>query len=210
MKLFNFFGLLFLAGCAGIAPNSLQHLDPSIKQTILVQSVGTYKAVLTAWQRVNDGWYRIYKTSAVIGRNGLASFGAKKEGDGQTPSGVYPLGPAFGYAPSMKTGLDYRQATENDFWVDDVNSPQYNQWVKGKPQAVSFEHMKRDDILYSYGAIISYNLNPIVFGAGSAIFMHIWRGYNKPTAGCVALNQRHLRKILHWLDKKLQPVIILE
>ncbi len=54
----------------------------------------------------------------------------KKEGDGKTPSGIYPLGPAFGYASSMDTGLAYRQATDNDFWVDDVRSLQYNQWVQ--------------------------------------------------------------------------------
>ena len=167
-------------------------------------------AQLSAWQRQGDHWHRSYLVSAVIGRNGLAPLGTKKEGDGRTPSGIFPLGPAFGYASSLATGLSYRQARDLDFWVDDVQSMQYNQWVTGKPKANSFERMKRSDNLYQYGIVIGYNANPIMPGAGSAIFMHVWRGYKSSTAGCVALNQRYLRKILRRLDQKYQPVIILE
>ena len=146
----------------------------------------------------------------MIGRNGIAPLGQKKEGDGRTPSGIYPLGSAFGYPVSIDTGLPYRQATDLDFWVDDTKSMQYNQWVHGTPIANSFEQMKRLDNLYQFGIVIGYNMNPIIPGAGSAIFMHVWRRYNSSTAGCVAVNQRYLRKILHWLDKQYQPVIILE
>ena len=134
----------------------------------------------------------------------------KKEGDGKTPSGIYPLGPAFGYAFMVNTGLDYLQATDIDFWVDDVQSIQYNQWVHGKPNANSFERMKRHDNLYQYGIVIGYNTHPVIPGNGSAIFMHVWRRYDSPTSGCVAVNQRYLRKILHWLNQHYQPVIILE
>lgn len=120
------------------------------------------------------------------------------------------MGPAFGYTPSVDTGLQYRQAGELDFWVDDAHSLQYNQWVNGIPAARSFEHMKRRDDLYQYGIVIGYNMRPVIPGAGSAIFMHVWRRYNAPTSGCVALNQRNLRKILRWLEQRYQPVIILE
>ena len=139
-----------------------------------------------------------------------AVAGEKKEGDGKTPSGIFPIGPAFGYAPSIDTGLLYRQATENDFWVDDEHSVQYNKWVRGAPAANSFERMKRFDGLYQYGIVIGYNMHPVIPGAGSAIFIHVWRKYNSPTSGCVALNQRNLRKILRWLDRHYQPVILLE
>ena len=119
-------------------------------------------------------------------------------------------GPAFGYAASVNTGLAYRQATDIDFWVDDIHSMQYNQWVTGTPAANSFEHMKRRDNLYQYGIVIGYNTHPVIPGAGSAIFMHVWRRYDSPTSGCVALDQRYLRKILRWLNQQYQPVIILE
>ncbi len=91
-----------------------------------------------------------------------------------------------------------------------MRSMQYNQWVRGTPAAGSFERLKRPDDLYQYGIVIGYNMHPVIPGAGSAIFMHVWRRYDSPTAGCVALNQRNLRKILRWLDRQYQPVIILE
>jgi len=147
---------------------------------------------------------------AMVGRKGIAPLNEKREGDGRTPSGIYPIGPAFGYASSFNTKLVYRQSTKNDFWVDDVNSRQYNQWVTGTPDAKSFEKMHRSDDLYKYGAVIEYNTDPIVPGNGSAIFMHIWRAPDKSTSGCVALSPRSLRKVLGWLDSQRHPVIILK
>jgi len=204
--------LLLLSGCTSITPKFLQILDRSISQAIYVHPVSknSHQAQLSAWQRQGSAWHRLYFISAVIGRNGLAAIGNKKEGDGKTPSGIFPLGPAFGYASSMDTGLPYRQATDNDFWVDDARSLQYNQWVKGVPAAGSFERLKRLDNLYQYGIVIGYNIHPVIPGAGSAIFMHVWRGYYSSTAGCVAVNQRNIRKILRWLSRQYQPVIILE
>jgi len=212
MKIILVLSLLALSGCSTIAPQALQGLDGSISQAILVHPIkqNYNQAQLSAWQKEGNKWHRLYFVSAVIGRNGLASAGGKKEGDGKTPSGTYPLGPAFGYASSIDTGLSYRQATDIDFWVDDARSMQYNHWVHGTPAASSFEKMKRCDNLYEYGIVIGYNTNPIIPGAGSAIFMHVWRRYNSSTAGCVAINERYLRKILHWLDQRYQPVIILE
>ena len=199
-----------VSGCSTLTPHALDGIDAS--QAILVIPAGSnsHQAVLSAWQKQGRGWHRVYRVSAVIGRHGMALAGAKREGDGKSPSGIYPLGPAFGYAPAIDTGLDYRQAMNNDFWVDDVKSMQYNQWVNGTPAASSFERMRRADNLYQYGIVIGYNRDPIVPKAGSAIFMHVWRRYNSPTSGCVALGQRNLRRILRWLNKKDQPVIILE
>ena len=201
-----------LSGCSTIPPQSLQSLNKSAAQAIYVHPTkkDSHKAFLSAWQKRGDSWHRVFFVSAVIGRNGLAASGEKKEGDGKTPSGTYPLGPAFGYAPSINTGLLYRQATDSDFWVDDVQSMQYNQWVSGTPDAKSFERMKRHDNLYQYGIVIGYNTLPVTAGAGSAIFMHVWRRYNNPTSGCVAVNQRYMRKILLWLGRQYRPVIILE
>ena len=218
------FSLLVSSGCSTGVPRSLSGIDGSIRQAIYVSPTkkDSHQAYLSAWQRQGIGWHRLYYVSAVIGRNGLAPVGMKHEGDGKTPSGIYPLGPAFGYASSIDTHLQYRQAGDLDFWVDDAQSLQYNQWVNGTPDAKSFERMKRADNLYQYGIVIGYNMpryrsdgaldagHPIIPGAGSAIFMHVWRRYDAPTSGCVAVNQRNLRKILRWLDQQYQPVIILE
>ena len=207
-----YFILLVAQGCCPITPHALQELEAPIKQAIVVHPLNknSTQAQLSTWQREGGIWRRLLFISAVIGKNGLAVAGQKKEGDGKTPSGVYPLGPAFGYAPSINTDLSYRQAGPNDFWVDDRQSRQYNQWVSGMPNAKSFERMRRPDGLYQYGIVIGYNRHPVISGAGSAIFMHVWRGYNSPTSGCVAVNQRYLRKILHWLNRQEKPVILLE
>ena len=212
LELILCFCLLAVCGCSTVVPKSLYSIDGSISQAIFVHPTmkNSNQAQLSAWQRQGSGWHRYYLVSAVIGRNGLAASGEKKEGDGKTPSGIFPLESAFGYAPAVVTGLQYRQAGKLDFWVDDISSLQYNHWVSGTPAASSFERMRRLDDLYQYGIVIGYNRHPVIPGAGSAIFMHVWRRYNSPTSGCVALNQRYLRKILRWLDQQYQPIIILE
>jgi L,D-peptidoglycan transpeptidase YkuD (ErfK/YbiS/YcfS/YnhG family) len=165
---------------------------------------------ISAWEKEGSWWVKKFATmSAVIGRNGFAAPGEKREGDGRTPSGIYALKRAFGYAPSVDTGLDYRQATADDFWVDDPNSPQYNRWVRGTPQAASYEVLRRDDGLYSQAIVIEYNTQRVVPGYGSAIFLHVWRNSDAPTAGCVATSARNVKRLLKWLDASKEPVIIL-
>lgn len=147
---------------------------------------------------------------ATIGRNGFAPLDQKREGDGKTPSGVYKLGQAFGYAESLPTKMPYRQALSDDLWVDDANAPDYNRWVKkGYTRAGSYEKMRRADALYKYGIVIEYNTDPVVKGHGSAIFLHIWKQPGATTAGCVAVSEQDILKILSWLDPSAAPAIII-
>jgi L,D-peptidoglycan transpeptidase YkuD (ErfK/YbiS/YcfS/YnhG family) len=210
------FILVGLSGCATLLPSkqppqTLQSLPVETQQAIIVEPLNSSRARLTAWEFRDNRWQPAFlPMRAMVGRKGIAPLNEKREGDGRTPSGNYPIGTAFGYAPSFATRLPYRQSTGQDFWVDDVNSPQYNRWVTGKPDAKSFEEMRRKDDLYKYGAVIEYNTNPVVPGMGSAIFIHIWRGPEKSTSGCVALSPRSLKNLLGWLDSRRNPVIILE
>src|SRR4030042_1735681 len=156
------------------------------------------------WQMAFEPFY------AVIGKNGFAPPGEKREGDGKTPSGIFALRKTFGYAPSAITKIPYRQALEDDLWIDDPNSTDYNRWVKAsKTSAKSYEKMKRDDDLYKYGIVIEYNNNPVVKGYGSAIFLHVWGGESVSTAGCVAVSEEDIIKILAWLDPQALPLIIM-
>ena len=119
-------------------PDSLQKLGVSIEQAVVVESdLGNgFQAQLKMFERKNGHWFLAGgPMEAVIGKNGLAILDEKREGDGKTPSGVFPLGTAFGYEANVLTKLFYRQVTENDFWVDDSSSDQYNQWVNGLPRA---------------------------------------------------------------------------
>jgi L,D-peptidoglycan transpeptidase YkuD (ErfK/YbiS/YcfS/YnhG family) len=162
-----------------------------------------------AVERNNGDWRLVFPTfTGSVGEKGFAAIGEKREGDGKSPSGIFPLGIAFGYGPSVATRMPYRQATEDDFWVDDVNSEDYNKWVKGKPNAASWEKMRRDDDQYKYGVVIEYNTGPIVKGSGSAIFLHVWRD-GGPTLGCVSMHEEMVLKILGWLDPAKKPLIIM-
>lgn len=144
---------------------------------------------------------------AVMGRKGLAAPGKKVEGDGHTPQGRFRIGVAFGRAERVVTRLSYRKLTAEDFWIDDPASPKYNQWVIGQPEAKSYETMLRTDGLYDLGVVIEYNMEPVVSGAGSAIFLHIWEGPAVATAGCVALERRNVERLLAWLDRDREPWI---
>ncbi len=164
-----------------------------------------------AAQKQGDTWMVAFEPfSAVVGRNGFAPFGEKREGDGRTPSGMYRLGDVFGYAEAVNTKMPYRQALADDLWVDDPAAPDYNRWVKqGETSAASYEKMKRDDDQYKYGVVIEYNTDPVIKGHGSAIFFHVWKRAWSPTAGCVAVSEADIRKILAWLDPAARPVILI-
>jgi L,D-peptidoglycan transpeptidase YkuD (ErfK/YbiS/YcfS/YnhG family) len=169
------------------------------------------KTNVYAMEKRGDNWQMAFEPfNAVIGVNGFAEEGEKKEGDGKTPSGIYPLKLTFGYDATIGTKMPYRQAMPDDIWVDDSNSDDYNRWVKkSETRAASYELMKRDDNLYKYGVVIEYNTDPVIMGNGSAIFLHIWKGKGIPTAGCVAVSEENIIKIIEWLDPQASPVIIM-
>ena len=149
----------------------------------------------------------IKEFDAILGRNGFGI--TKKEGDGQTPQGVYPLTQAFGYAP-MSLKIDYLKVNEYHYCIDDVKSKLYNKIVESTLDAkdyYSFEYMRRSDDLYQYGVVIDYNKEQIS-GAGSCIFLHVKRDDDKPTAGCIAVAKEDMQYILNWLDKDKHPMII--
>ena len=163
------------------------------------------------FERHDAGWSRQGEAfPAMVGRSGFAPPGEKREGDGRTPSGLFHLEFAFGYPSAVTTKMPYRQATDEDIWVDDIHAPEYNQWVRrGETKASSFEEMKRQDHRYRYGLVIDYNRHPVVPALGSAIFMHIWLKEGVSTSGCVALAKSDLLEILRWLDPGKRPLILM-
>ena len=192
-------------------PTEFDSLPPEVRQAVVVEATGKMTARVSGWERKDAGWAQVISpVKAVIGRKGLAPKGEKREGDGRTPSGVFALRRAFGYEEEVPTGLVYQRVTERDFWIDDPGSLQYNQWVAGDVPRVSHEVLRRRDNLYKYAVVIEYNANPVVPGMGSAIFLHVWRGANKPTAGCVAMAEIDLLRLLQWLDARQNPAILLK
>lgn len=203
-------GLLTACASNPAVEPMLDTVPATSTQAVLVRplAVGSTQASLAAYERTAQGWRCTFgPVPAVVGRTGVIAGEQKREGDGHTPAGVYALGLAFGDAPTLATGLRYRQATSDDYWVDDPASPHYNQWVTGNP-LVSAERMRRDDDQYAMGAVLEYNTRPVVAGRGSAIFLHVWKGPGEPTSGCVALAAGDVRELLRWLQAEQQPVVV--
>lgn len=205
-----------MCGCAATitsAQPSLGSTAMSGKQLLVAvaEARDSTTASVYTLEHSPSGWQLLSgPLPAMIGRNGFAPFGEKREGDGRVPTGLFPLESAFGYGPSIDSRMPYRQATKNDLWVDDVNSPEYNTWVKrGETTARSFEVMRLDDIRYRYGLVVGYNRSPVVKGYGSGIFVHVWLYNGYPTSGCVALDETELVRILGWLDPAKQPQILM-
>lgn len=214
MKIVALF-LLLASGMAGAAEPDIalfdKQLDGALQVIVITPAAGIQsKTSAYEYRPQEKRWVRVLGPfDSVLGSHGFAAPGAKREGDGRTPSGIYAVGDAFGYAEKIDTRLRYRQSGSEDFWVDDVESPNYNLWVHGNPNAKSFEKMHRNDRLYSAGIIVEYNTAPIVKGAGSAIFLHVWRSGSKPTAGCVAMEEQNILALLRWLDPAQKPRIVL-
>ena len=122
----------------------------------------------------------------------------KKEGDGKTPVGAFFLRQVFWRAdrvPKPQTVLPARALTPDDGWCDFPADPNYNKLVR-HPYPVSAEHLWLDSHVYDIIGIIGFNDDPVVKGAGSAIFLHLARDGYPPTAGCVAMTDHDLRAAL--------------
>ncbi|HEX8187996.1 MAG TPA: L,D-transpeptidase family protein [Pyrinomonadaceae bacterium] len=170
-------------------------------------------------------WVQVGKEVPVaVGRNGLG-WGAglvetggeagpqKKEGDGRAPAGVFALGPAFGFAPARDAWLrlPYTPLTPSVECVDDTASRSYNLIVDraaaGGADWNSSERMRSVEG-YRRGLVVRHNAAPVVAGRGSCIFLHVWAGPGKGTAGCTAMEEASLTGLLRWLDPKQTPLLV--
>ncbi|WP_193366800.1 L,D-transpeptidase family protein [Pelagibius marinus] len=131
-----------------------------------------------------------------IGRGAIALD--KREGDGVTPVGRWPIRRVLYRADRLakpETCFDCTAIGPDDGWCDDPADPAYNRPVR-LPYAASHERMTREDGLYDVVVVLGHNDAPVVPGAGSAIFLHVARDDYGPTEGCVALALPDLREVL--------------
>jgi L,D-peptidoglycan transpeptidase YkuD (ErfK/YbiS/YcfS/YnhG family) len=168
------------------------------------------KAIVVALERKNKRWkIKLNAVEASIGRTGFALPGEKIEGDGKSPTGVFALGQLYTYEATVNTSLPFIQTNSEDKWIDDPNHENYNTHIRGNTTAKSFEHLKLSSIDYKYCMVIEYNTHPVVKGKGSAIFFHLATPNYDPTAGCVAIQESDMDKILLWLDPNKQKAILM-
>jgi L,D-peptidoglycan transpeptidase YkuD (ErfK/YbiS/YcfS/YnhG family) len=181
----------------------------SAGQAVLVTAAapGATTATLTAYERVGTAWRAVYGPwTARVGTRGIAPPGAKREGDGRTPSGVYAFDFFFGVLADPGVNFAYRRITSRSIvWDDDPASPTYNLWRDSATESVGADpEPMYTTPAYEYGAVIAYNADRTP-GLGSAIFLHESTG--GPTAGCVSLPVDQLLSVLRWLDPARQPRI---
>jgi L,D-peptidoglycan transpeptidase YkuD (ErfK/YbiS/YcfS/YnhG family) len=132
-----------------------------------------------------------------VGRAGIGD--KRREGDGLTPAGRHRIEAVF-WRPDRgpRPAPAARAIRPGDGWSDDPADPAYNRLVR-RPHGFSHEMLRRADRQYDLVAVLDWNRAPVIPGRGSAIFLHVWRGPRRPTAGCIAFRRADLAFVLrHW------------
>ncbi len=140
----------------------------------------------------------LHRVRCALGKGGVKPATEKREGDGASPAGIWPIRYVF-YRPDRleapETALPMRALSPDDGWCDDPASPDYNKLVK-LPFGASHERLWRDDHVYDIIVVLGHNDDPPVPGMGSAIFAHIARDNYAGTEGCVAMTLADMLELL--------------
>jgi L,D-peptidoglycan transpeptidase YkuD (ErfK/YbiS/YcfS/YnhG family) len=182
----------------------------------LVTVVSPYRAstrgALRLWRKAGACWRSAAGPwPAWLGQHGVSRH--KHEGDRTTPSGAFGFGRVmYGIAPNPGVRYPYHRIVCGDWWVEDPHSPWYNRFRhvpcgSRPPFRVTSEDMSRSPTAYRHLAVIDYNIDPVVPGRGSGIFLHASTG--RPTLGCVSLALPQLLRLLRWLRPADAPLIVI-
>lgn len=221
-----------LALLATLTATTQAQLGSAVKQLLVTQSKSWNSSTgyLQAFQRSSSTqpWSPVFSSQipVMLGRNGLAwgrgvfqppknGVPLKVERDGKAPAGIFQLGRLFGYADTPPSGVrwPFQNVGPWDAYVDDPKNPYYNQHVRVDPRQVpawfESQRMRLGDFAYKWKLEIRHNQQPVAPGYGSAIFFHIRRGPDKPSAGCTTMRESDLIRLLKWLDIKASPHYVL-
>ena len=148
--------------------------------------------------------YKNFKFRCALGKNGIKK--KTKEGDNITPIGIFKIIKIYyryDKIKNLKTSIKKIKIKKNMGWCDDVSSNYYNKQIKISKK-IGHEKLHRKDNLYDIIVVLNYNLNPIIKGKGSAIFLHVAKkNYNK-TQGCIALKKNELLYLVSKIKKNTQ------
>jgi len=159
---------------------------------VTILSVDPAARTLTAFGRT---------IACAIGRSGACPAADKREGDGMTPCGSWPIRTVLLRPDRVSPAglrLPWRWLDPGDGWSDDPADPTYNRPVR-HPHRFSAEHLWRGDGLYDVIVTLGHNDEPPVPGRGSAIFLHMWNE-GRPTEGCVVVAKAELLALLPLLE----------
>ena len=206
------------------------YIDPAWLEKhdqIIVVSTSSWETTqgnLRCYERDGIGYQMIGEVvDVVVGLNGMAwgrglyeicgeTGPIKIEGDNKSPAGIFNLKSSFGISSKFKTKLPYFQISVATEAVDDPSSQYYNRIIENDKISHkdwnSSEKMIECLPFYNLGIVIDHNSNPPIPRCGSCIFMHVWRSNDDGTAGCTAMAESDLVKILEWLDPMANPILI--
>ena len=182
------------------APPWFQAQVGNAAQVLSVVGTGGSNGMMDVWQRGATGWQAVGTGIPVhLGSAGLAP--AARDSVPATPMGVYSLDFAFGTQPDPGGGLKYYQTTPDYWWSSD--GPTYNTMQVCKPSDCPFDTSPASGTenlyipAYAHAIVMGVNKERVP-GNGGAFFVHTTNG--APTAGCVALDDATLVKIIRWLQ----------
>jgi L,D-peptidoglycan transpeptidase YkuD (ErfK/YbiS/YcfS/YnhG family) len=178
-----------------------------IDELVCVIGSGGSDCTVSFHKKDKDGnWRQIFSTDGDNGSDGITY--QKREGDGKTPAGLYSFTLAFGLKSDPGAYLNYRKITEDDYWIDDINSPLYNTWVNAKdtPGEYTSEHLIDHSPSYNYALNINYNPE-CVPGLGSAVFLHCYNGSGY-TTGCIAISESKMKTLVKEADNATRILIV--
>ncbi len=203
-------------------------IEPGVKQLIVSIAPGwdsmngrlqRFEREGGAWRPVGDSWPVLFGKNGLAWGRGVLGNGErgneKVERDGRAPAGVFRLGKIYTYDSALPAGAEfpYHTVGPGDAWIDDVNSPRYNQQVtvdpKSPPPWFEKQKMRHNDFAYRWLVEIRHNSDPPAPGMGSAIFFHIRRGPQRPSAGCTTMAEENLVALIRWLRASQQPEYVL-
>ena len=171
-------------------------------QVLSVVGTGGSNAKMDVWQRGATGWQPVDGGIGIptfVGSAGLAP--KARDTVPATPMGVYSLDFAFGTQPNPGTGMKYFQTTPDYWWSAEGST--YNTMQVCKQADCPFDTSPASGTenlyipAYSHALAMGVNKERIP-GGGGAFFVHASNG--APTAGCVALDDATLVKIIRWLQ----------
>jgi L,D-peptidoglycan transpeptidase YkuD (ErfK/YbiS/YcfS/YnhG family) len=133
---------------------------------------------------------------ASFGKGGAIAAADKREGDGATPLGIWPIRAALLRPDRLAapvTCLPWRWLRPGDGWSDGIDDPAYNRPVS-LPHPFSAETLWRDDHVYDVIIVLGHNDSPPLAPLGSAIFWHCTPPDRRPTQGCIAVDRAVLAR----------------
>ena len=157
---------------------------------------------LTVYRARERRYETLFSCGGVIGKSGT---GKAAEGDMKTPLGTYVTRRAYGIKDDPESRVPYTKITSDMYWRGDSERADYNTlaYASELPEDTDFSH---DENLieyapaYNYLLDIGYNTCRVPY-VGSAVFLHCIADGKTATAGCIAIAEEDMVRVLRTVTE---------